>query len=58
MNESSRDPRVQPSSAPQTVPKKKLMIVEIPISPIVHGIAVLTIELTGAESVIETPRLP
>src|SRR5664280_453934 len=55
---SSLEPRVQPSSAPATVPKTKLKMVDTPISPTVHGTAERRIELTGADSVIDTPRLP
>jgi len=58
MSESMREPRVQPSSAPAIVPIAKLNTVDTPMSPTVQGTVSRRIELTGAPSVIDTPRLP
>ena len=55
---SSQEPRRQPSAMPSRVPTTKLITVHTPSSPMVHGSVWPSTVLTGADSVIDWPRLP
>ena len=55
---SSQDPRRQPSAIPASVPSAKLITVAAPSRPTVHGRVCPSTVLTGADSVIDWPRLP
>ena len=58
MTVSMRDPRVQPKSTPSDVPITKLITAAKPINPMVHHNWEASTWLTGADRVMEIPRLP